>query len=101
MDVRRNAVQGDAERLGVTGLGAEELDRLLGRLRLVEEDEVTVVGQLLVRVEAEATDVEGQPGTTDLHPYVQIRPCGEITDLGLVAALEFPGHAYRPSPIPR
>ena len=74
LDLRRDPVERDAEGLGVTGLGAEELDGLLGRLRLVEEDEVPVVGELLVGVEAEAADVEGQSGAGDLHTYVQIRP---------------------------
>lgn len=93
LDGCRNAVERDAEGLGVTGLRTEELNGLLGRFRLIEEDEVPVVGELLIGVEAEATDVESQPRGRDLHAYVQIRPWREITDLGLVAALEFPGHA--------
>lgn len=63
-----------------------------GRLGLVEEDEVTVVGEPLIAVEAEATDVEGQPGCGDLHADVQVPPRRQIADLGLLAALEFPGH---------
>src|SRR5690606_4510728 len=39
-------------------------------------------------------DVEGQSGAGDLYAYVQIRARREVTDPGLVAALEFPGHAY-------
>ncbi|GAA4901528.1 hypothetical protein GCM10023237_21060 [Streptomyces coeruleoprunus] len=93
MDVRRDAVERDAEGLGVAGLRTEQLDGLLGGLRLVEEDEVPVVGEPLVGVEPEAADVEGQTGTRDLHAHVQIRPGSQITDPGLVAALEFPGHA--------
>lgn len=93
VDVGGDAVEGDAERLGVTGLGPEQLHGLLGSLRLVEEDEVAVVGEPLFRVESETADVEGQPGRRDLHAHVQIGSRGEITDLGLVAALEFPGHA--------
>ena len=72
---------------------AEELDGLLGGLRLVEEDEIAVVREPFVGVETEAADVEAQPWGGDLYPYVQIRARGEVTDLGLVAALEFPGHA--------
>lgn len=93
VDVGRNAVEGDAERLGVTGLRAQELNGLLRRFRLVEEDEIPVVRELFIGIEAEAADVERQAGACDLHTYVQIRPGREITDLGLVAALEFPGHA--------
>ena len=90
----RNAVQRHPEGLGVAGLRAELLDGLLRRLRLVEEDEVPVVRQLLVGVEAEAADVEGESGPGDLHADVQIGARRQITDLGLVAALEFPGHTY-------
>lgn len=93
LDGCRDAVERDAEGLGVTGLRTEELNGLLGRFRLIEEDEVPVVGELLMGVETEAADVESQPRGRDLHAYVQIRPWREITDLGLVAALEFPGHA--------
>jgi hypothetical protein len=76
-----------------------QLDGLLRGLRLVEEDEVPVVRQPFVGVEPEAADVEGQTGGGDLHAYVQIRARGQVTDPGLVAALELPGHAQRPSPI--
>ncbi len=93
VDVGGDAVESHAEGLGVTGLRPEQLDGLLGSLRLVEEDEVAVVGEPLVRVESETADVEGQSGRRDLHTDVQIGTRGEITDLGLVAALEFPGHA--------
>ncbi len=94
LDLRRDAVQRDPEGLRVAGLRPQELNGLLGRLRLVVEDEVTVVREPFVGVQTEATDVEGQPGAGDLHAYVQIRARGEVTDPGLVAALEFPGHAY-------
>lgn len=90
--MRRDLVEGDPERLAVTGLRAEQLEGLLGRLGLVEEDEVPVVGEPLVGVQAEAADVEGQAGPADLHADVQIRSRRQITDLGLVAPLEFPGH---------
>ncbi len=93
VDALRHPVEGDAEGLGVTGLRAEELDGLLRRLRLVEEDEVPVVREPLVGVEAEAADVEGQSRSRDLHADVQIGAGGQITDPGLVAPLEFPGHA--------
>ncbi|MFK4545366.1 hypothetical protein RKD29_004962 [Streptomyces tendae] len=99
LDLLRDPVQGDPEGLRVTRLRTQELDGLLGGLRLVEEHEVPVVRQPLVGVETEAADVEAQPGAGDLHAYVQIRARGEITDPGLVAALKFPGHALRPSPI--
>lgn len=87
-----DAVQGHPEGFGVSGLRTELLDGLLGRLRLVEEDEVAVVGQLLVRIEAETADVEGESGSGDLDAHVKIRARRQITDLGLVAPLEFPGH---------
>lgn len=93
LDPRRDPVEGDPEGLRVTRLRAEQLDGLLGGLRLVEEDEVPVVRKPFVGVQAEAADVEGESGAGDLHTYVQIGARGEVTDLGLVAALEFPGHA--------
>lgn len=93
LDLRRDPVERDAEGLRVTRLGAKELDGFFGGLRLVEEDEVPVVRKPFVGVQTEAADVEGQSGTGDLHTYVQIRARGEVTDPGLVAALEFPGHA--------
>lgn len=92
LDVRRDPVESDAEGLAVAGLRTEKLNRLLGRFRLVEEDEIPVVREPFVGIETEAADVEGQPGPRDLHAYVQIRARGEVTDPGLVAALEFPGH---------
>lgn len=93
LDLRRNPVESDPEGLRVARLRAEELDGLLGGLRLVEEDEVLVVRQPFVGVQTEAADVEGESGAGDLYAYVQVRARGEVTDLGLVAALEFPGHA--------
>ncbi|KJY44212.1 hypothetical protein VR46_21770 [Streptomyces sp. NRRL S-444] len=92
VDARRNAVQRHPEGLGVAGLRAELLNGLLRRLRLVVEDEVAVVRQLLVGVESEAADVEGESGAGDLDTHVQIGACRQIADLGLVTALEFPGH---------
>ncbi len=100
-DAVRNPVERDPERLRVARLGTEQLEGLLRRLRLVEEDEVPVVREPFLGVQAEAADVEGQSGAGDLHAYVQIGARREVTDPGLVAALEFPGHAIRPSPIPR
>jgi hypothetical protein len=93
LDLRRDPVERDAEGLRVARLRTEKLDGLLGGLRLVEEDEEPVVRKLFVGVETEAADVEAQSGAGDLHTYVQIGARGEVTDLGLVAALEFPGHA--------
>ncbi len=93
LDLRRDPVERDAEGLRVARLRAEKLDGLFGRLRLVEEDEVPVVRKPFVGVQTEAADVEAQSGAGDLHTYVQIGARGEVTDLGLVAALEFPGHA--------
>ncbi|GAV46096.1 hypothetical protein Saa2_09096 [Streptomyces acidiscabies] len=100
LDLRRDTVQGHPEGFRVPGLLTEELDGLLGGLRLVEEDEVPVVREPFVGVQSEAADVEGQAGRRDLYPHVQIRPRRQIADLGLVAALEFPGHVQRPSPTP-
>ncbi len=93
LDLRRDPVERHTEGLRVARLGAEQLDGLLGGLRLVEEDEVPVVREPLLGVQTEAADVERQSGAGDLHAYVQIGARGEVTDLGLVAALEFPGHA--------
>lgn len=93
LDLRRDPVEGDPEGLRVARLRAEQLNGLLGGLRLIEEDEVPVVRQPFLGVQTEAADVEGESGAGDLHTYVQIGARGEVTDLGLVAALEFPGHA--------
>lgn len=93
LDLRRYPVERHPEGLRIARLGAQELKGFLGGLRLVEEDEVAVVREPFVGVEAETADVEAQSGARDLHAYVQIRARGEVTDPGLVAALEFPGHA--------
>ncbi|MDH6188710.1 hypothetical protein M2168_001742 [Streptomyces sp. CZ24] len=61
LDLRRNPLQRHPERLGVARLRAEQLEGLLGRRGLVEEDEVPVVGEAFVGVETEAADVEAQP----------------------------------------
>ncbi|BDH50637.1 hypothetical protein MTP02_16480 [Streptomyces albus] len=61
LDLRRNPLQRHPERLGVARLRPEQLEGLLGRRGLVEEDEVPVVGEAFVGVETEAADVEAQP----------------------------------------
>lgn len=92
MNARRNPVEGHPEGFAVTGLRAELLNGLFRRLRLVVEDEVTVVRQLLIRVEPETADVEGESGPGDRHAHVQVGARRQIADLGLVTSLEFPGH---------
>ncbi len=92
VDRGRHPVEGDPERLRVARLRTELLDRLFGRFGLVEEDEVAVVREPFLGVEAERADVEGEAGPGDPHSHVQIGPRRQVTDPGLVATLEFPGH---------
>ncbi len=92
VDRGRHPVEGDAERVRVTRLGTELLESLLGRLRLVVEDEVTVVREPFVRVEAETADVEDHSGPGDLHAHVQVGAQSEVAEPGLPAALEVGHH---------
>jgi hypothetical protein len=91
-DGRRHAVEGDPERLGVARLGAQELEGLLGGLRLVVEDEVPVVGEPFVGVQAETADVEAQSGPGDLHAHVQIGTLCQVAEPGLLAPLKVSHH---------